>query len=179
MGKVIPTIKSSSKKTPLFDNHLEVQRDRLGYSTALEQLEARYRKSLLHQKEKITREIKSVYDSRDRELKSEVDTLKSALKSETERLVESGYNLHRQTTLATDQQIVNPGEYHVSFLLAIKTAIQRIIKARKSIEESSQWLQLHNQKGKKKGTFWNTLNSKKGGSKFLLSSEHYLTRSAG
>jgi hypothetical protein len=180
MGKATPTIKSSSKKTPLFDNHLEVQRDGIGYSAStLEQLEARYRKNLLHQKEKITREVKSVYDSRDKELKSEVDSLRKVLKSEVEQLVEAGHDLHQQTTLATDQQIVNPGRYHVGFLLAVRTTIQKIIKARKSIEESSQWLQIHNQRGKKKGSFWNTFTSNKGGSKFLLSSEHYLTRSAG
>lgn len=178
MGKATPVTKRDNKKSPLFDNRLELQRD--GYSvSALEKLEARYRRNLQQQKEKVAREIKSVYDSRDRELKSEIEALQKLIKSEVNQLVKASHNLHRQTSITISQPIANPGKYHIGFLKTIRTVIEKIIKARKNIDESSHWLEACNQKGRKKGLFWNTFTGKKAGSKFLLSPEHYLTRSAG
>ena len=176
MGKAVPIIKSNPKKNPLSDNHLEVQRDPLGQtSSTLEALEAHYRKSLFHQKEKVEREIKNVYDSRERNLRADVQ----ALKEEIGQVIKASQKLHHQAEIAVSQEVVNPGIYHINFFSKIKFLIQKVIQSKKNIEESVEWLQAQNQRGKKKGKFWSTFTSNKGGSKFLLSSEHYLTRSAG
>jgi len=176
MGKTVPIIKNNPRKNPLSDNHSEVQRDRIGHSSStLEALEARYRKNLFHQKEKVAREIMNVYDSRERNLKAEVQ----ALKEEIGQVIKAGQKLHHQAEIAVSQEIINPGVYHINFLSKIKFLIQKVVQSRKNIEESVEWLQTQNQRGKKKGKFWSTFTGNKGGSKFLLSSEHYLTRSAG
>lgn len=176
MGKTTPVIKGNFKKIPVSDNYLEIQRDTVGRPlSTLEALEARYRKNLFHQKEKITREIKNVFDSRDRALRNEIQILKE----EIILTMQTGQKVSHEADIAVSQEIVNPGIYHIEFLSKIRSLIQKVIQARKNMENSAEWLQTQNQRGKKKGQFWSTFTSNKGGSKFLLSSEHYLTRSAG
>jgi hypothetical protein len=179
MGKATASTKKSLKKVFSSDNRLEIQRDRPDYSSVMESLEARYRKNLFFQKEKTARELKSVYDSKDRDLKNEVEALRMTLEKETEKLARASSSLYQQTKTAVSEKIEKPGNYHLGFFTAIFTLIRKVSQARKSIEESADWLQLYNQKSKKKGRFWDTYTGKRGGSKFLLSSEHYLTRSAG
>ena len=158
MGKTTPVTKGSVKKNPASDNYLEMQRNSIGRPLpSLEALEARYRKSFFHQKEKISQEIKSVFDSRDRALKNEVRTLKEeiALTMQTEK------KISREVDIAVSQEIVSPGTYHVEFLSKIRSFIQKIIRARRNMENSTEWLQVQNHRGKKKGQFWSTFTSNK------------------
>lgn len=82
-------------------------------------------------------------------------------------------DLAQETRIAAIQAPVNPGIYHVLFF---EKLISFIRSFRKKIEEASVWLQASNKRAQKKG--W-VANYKKGGAKYLLSSEHYLSRSAG
>ncbi len=83
-------------------------------------------------------------------------------------------NLAQETQIAIMQAPADPGIYHVIFFEKLLEFIQSF---RKKIDEAGVWLQAVNKRSAKKNK-WGA-NYKKSGSKYLLSSEHYLQRSAG
>ena len=96
-----------------------------------------------------------------------------AVMQETVTLVQVTQNLAEETQIAAMQAPVEPGIYHLFFFEKLLEFIQSF---RKKVEEASSWLHSVNTRAQKKN-YWNRY--KKHGSKFLLSGEHYLTRSAG
>lgn len=122
----------------------------------------------------IRRELEEIYNARERELKLQVE----ALKEEIRQINLSGEKVEKEIVIAAEEVPPQPSQYHFNFLLHLKSLILRIRKLRRRMEESAEWLAAWNRRAKKKGFFWRTFASKKGGAKFLLSSEHYLTRSA-
>lgn len=130
--------------------------------------EERFRKQImferrLHQEEKIRIERKS------NELRMQL----RALMKEVVVLAESTQSLGEQTKIASLQAPVEPGLYHIIFF---EKLLEFIKSFRKKIEEASVWLHASNNRAQKKN-YW--ARYKKHGAKFLLSGEHYLTRSAG
>ena len=73
------------------------------------------------------------------------------------------------------QAPANPGVYHIVFFEKLLDFIKTF---RRKIENADVWLQSSNKRAEKKN-FWGTFTSKKGGTKFLLSQEHYVARSTG
>jgi len=96
-----------------------------------------------------------------------------AVMQETVTLVQVTQNLAEETQIAAMQAPVEPGIYHLFFFQNLLDFIQSF---RKKVEEASVWLHSTNSRAQKKN-YW--ARYKKHGSKFLLSGEHYLTRSAG
>ncbi|MCH7641351.1 hypothetical protein IID22_04095 [Patescibacteria group bacterium] len=89
-------------------------------------------------------------------------------------VVEKTKDLSDETKIAAMQAPIEPGVYYVIFF---EKLLEFIKSFRKKIEESSVWLHATNKRAAKKNV-WGA-NYKKQGAKYLLSSEHYLTRSAG
>lgn len=96
-----------------------------------------------------------------------------ALMSEASKIAQSAGNLSEQTKVATQELPVNPGEYHIAF---IQNLIEYIQTFRKKIDSAVNWLAESNKRSQKMG-YW--AKYKKHGASFLLSGEHYVSRSAG
>jgi len=137
-----------------------------------EVLEKKYRERFLFHINRIKREEKEIYSRDKRETELEI----KALQKEVGNLAQQTDRLEKHLQVATKQTIVNPNIYDLSFLQQLRSLIKHF---RAKIEDASVWLATLNQKSKKRSRFWNIFANKKGGAKFLLSSEHYLTRSAG
>lgn len=97
----------------------------------------------------------------------------NALQQELLSLAQSTQNLGVETQVAAMSAPVEPGIYHVNY---IEKMIGFIKSFRKQINNSAIWMQESNKRAQKKN-YW--AKYKKSGSKFLLSADHYLTRSAG
>ena len=117
----------------------------------------------LRQEEKILVEKKS------NELKLQLQ----AITQEVIALAVTTQELGNEIEIAAVQAPTNPGIYHVVFFEKLLSFIKSF---RKKIESASVWLYASNKRAEKRN-FWGLY--KKHGSKFLLSPDHYLQRSAG
>jgi len=96
-----------------------------------------------------------------------------ALMQEVSVLAETTEGLGQETKVAAMQAPAEPGVYH---LIYFEKLLEFIKSFRKKIEDARVWLHATNKRAQKKN-YWSRY--KKHGGKFLLSGEHYLTRSAG
>jgi len=127
--------------------------------------------------EKVKRTEKELYNGKNRQLEKETKVLLEQTVKELKELKKANASLGKEVEKAVFNPPKEPSPYFFSFLLHIRKMIRGI---REAVESSGTWLAAQNERKNKKGAFWNTfLNKKKGGSQFLLSSEHYVTRSAG
>ena len=88
-------------------------------------------------------------------------------------LAEKTQDLGSEVQIAAMQAPVEPGVYHIIFF---EKLLEFIKSFQKKVEEAAVWLHASNKRAEKKN-YW--ARYKKHGGKFLLSGEHYLTRSAG
>ncbi len=98
----------------------------------------------------------------------------NAVREEILVLAQKTQDLSEETYVAAMQAPIEPGLYHVIFFEKLLDFIKSF---RKKIEESAVWMHSLNVRARKKNV-WGQ-NYKKGGASYLLSSEHYLQRSAG
>jgi len=117
----------------------------------------------------LLREEKEISVQKSNELKLRLQ----ALMQEVLALAKSTQSLGEKVEVAAMQAPAQPGVYHLVFFEKLLSFIRNF---RKNIEDASLWLQASNKRAEKKN-FWAIY--KKHGSSFLLSGEHYLTRSAG
>ena len=106
-----------------------------------------------------------------------INDLRIQLKTLQEEILVLSQNtqdLAEETQIAAMQAPGEPGSYHVLFF---EKLLEFIKSFRKRIEEAGVWLHATNKRAAKKNA-WGA-NYKKHGAKYLLSGEHYLTRSAG
>lgn len=96
-----------------------------------------------------------------------------AITVEVQKLASETQGLAQETQIAAMQAPIEPGVYHIVFF---EKLLEFIRSFRKKVHEASTWLHASNKRAGKKN-YWSKY--KKHGAKFLLSSEHYLTRSAG
>lgn len=89
-------------------------------------------------------------------------------------LAQKTENLAQETQTAAMQVTVEPGIYHVLFF---EKLLEFIKSFSRKIEEAQIWLHAVNRRAAKKNA-WGA-RYQKHGSKYLLSGEHYLQRSAG
>lgn len=126
------------------------------------------KKQLTHERRLAEEEIRRV-EKKSNELKVQLH----ALMQEVTTLADTTQDLAEETQIAAMQAPVEPGVYHLIFF---EKLLEFIKSFRKKIEEAKVWLQASNKRAQKKN-FW--ARYKKHGGKFLLSPDHYLTRSAG
>lgn len=98
-----------------------------------------------------------------------------ALMQEVGELAKVTQNIGQDIEIASIQAPANPGVYHLIFF---EKLLEFIKTFRRKIENADVWLQSSNKRAQKKD-FWGTFSSKRGGAKFLLSQEHYVSRSTG
>jgi hypothetical protein len=118
---------------------------------------------------KIFQEEKNLIEKRTNELRMQL----KVLTDEVVLLAKSTQNLSQEVTIAANQIAAEPGVYHVFFFERI---IEFIRSFRNKIEDTTLWMGSANKRAEKKN-YWSKY--KKHGGKFLLSADHYLSRSAG
>jgi len=116
------------------------------------------------------KEWESVYNAKNKQIERQIEQIREELKSLAKEIVKYDQNIKQ----AIQTQVVNPGVYHVTFFEHIRQIISLI---RKNVSDANNWLAVYNKRSKSKGTFWK--NAKTGGSAYLFSSEHSVTRSIG
>jgi len=118
---------------------------------------------------KLRQEESSLVETKSNELRVELH----ALTQEIQKLVASTQEISQEVKIASFQAPIEPGIYHLIFFQKL---LEFIKSFRKKIEDSSVWLNGTNTRASQKD-YWQKYE--KHGSKFLLSADHYLTRSAG
>lgn len=98
----------------------------------------------------------------------------NAIQQELLTVVKSTQELAEEVQIAAMTAAVEPGLYHIIFFEKLLSFIKSF---RAKIQEARTWLFAVNKRSQKKN-MWGQ-NYKKHGAKYLLSSEHYLQRSAG
>jgi len=155
------------------DNILEILRD-LGGSQARpspeeispEEISRRYQEQFW----RVRRQEQLVFSRDEQETKLQI----KAILEELKKLADSTKNLTKEVEIAAKQIPVEPGVYHLSFFEKLR---QTILIFKQRIEESANWLAAFNQKAKKRNFYWAQV--RKSGTKFMLSSERYMSTSAG
>jgi len=166
----------NQQSKPWSDNFLEIlKKNSSGFPKEPASREQYLRRRLFA--ERVQKTEQEIYNGRQRELNQQTQALLAELREEIQNLKQSEKSLVREVEKAVEAPPLAPSPHYLSFLEHIKTIV---VKLREKVENASSWLAAWNQKQRKRGFFWNTfLARKKGGVQFLLSSEHYLTRSAG
>lgn len=97
-----------------------------------------------------------------------------AIQEKTIQIAGELTELSQEVKIATIQNVVEPGVYHLNFFQKIMSFLE---KFKKNISQANLWLASANKKAQKRRTFWGQVS--KGGAQRLLSSEDYSQRSAG
>ncbi len=118
---------------------------------------------------KLTEEEKAISAQKTNELRVQLQ----ALMQELLTLAQSTQGLGKEVEVAAMQAPAQPGIYHLIFFEKLLDFVRSF---RKKIDNASVWLQSSNKRAEKKN-YWAMY--KKKGSSFLLSPDHYLSRSAG
>jgi len=114
-------------------------------------------------------ESKVLFSYTDESLRKEID----GVRQELQMLVASMGKVEAQIEQAMMDNIVDGGVYHLNYFQKLKTWIKFM---RKSLEDSSAWLQLSSGR-KSKGYFWT--QEGKSGTKYSMSSERNVQMGAG
>ena len=131
------------------------------------------------EKEKIRNQIsieRRLFEEEKIQVQKKTNELRIQLRAITEEvysLAKTTQELSEEVQVASMQAPIEPGVYHVIFF---EKLLEFIKSFRKKIEEGSLWLHTSNKRAQKKN-YWTRY--KQYGGKFLLSADHYLTRSAG
>ena len=127
------------------------------------------KKQLVYER-RLRKEEQILVEKRTGELKMQIN----AIHVEIMKVAKITPRLSQEITVAALSVSSDPSEYELSFLEKIFTFIQDF---RLNIENTYYWLASANKRAVKKNR-WGA-NYKKYGAKYLLSGEHYLSRSAG
>jgi hypothetical protein len=119
---------------------------------------------------RLLEEERVLVERKTNELKIHLEVIQTELIT----LADKTEDLAEETQIAAMQAPIEPGAYHVVFFEKLLGFIKSF---RKKIEEAGEWLHASNKRASKKN-MWGQ-NYKKYGAKYLLSGEHYLSRSAG
>jgi len=120
--------------------------------------------------ERSRREIEVVVEENKEQLALKVQ----AVRQEIANLAKQVMRLDEAVKEAVMVAPVDPGVYHEGFFEKLRNFL---IKAGQDFKKAAVWLEGSTGRAKKKQGFWGKYKSQ--GSKFYLSQEHYLTRSAG
>lgn len=119
----------------------------------------------------IAEQDKKALENKQRELEAVVEQLKLEVK----KLTVATSDLDSDLSHATMENIPEANEYQVSFLVRLKNLV---IAFRRNINEASCWLDSFSKKSKKQKNsgYWKNLKNK-GGTKYMMSDEHSVSRS--
>ena len=143
---------------------------KLDLQELLRRREAKLKQQERTRHENIRREEKIIYSREQQQIKLQIKTLQEKIK----QLAKEQAGLMAEAEKAAFQAVANPGTYHLNFF---ERLINLLELARKKISESKTWLQLSNQRSKRRSHYWGQV--KKSGTKFMLSQERYMATQSG
>lgn len=146
-----------------------------GESVSLEKAYTGEHERLIKEKRQVSH-LRRLESEEKVQVEQKANTLKlqlNALQQELLKLAQSTASLTKEAQAAAMTAPVEPGVYHIMFF---EKLLEFVKSFRKKINSSSLWLHATNKRAEKKN-YW--ARYKKHKSKFLLSPDHYLTRSAG
>jgi hypothetical protein len=111
-----------------------------------------------------------LYDRRQQEIEAQIKALRDELRLLAQELGQLGSSVQ----IAIDQEIENPGTYHISYFEKLK---KFIINLRKQVSQSANWLEISSQRKQAKRYYWGQV--KKSGTKYMLSSERNMVTQTG
>jgi hypothetical protein len=134
------------------------------------------REKIEFQRKQITLERRLLQEERSRTEKktNELKIQLKVLQDELIVLADKTEGLAQETQVAAMQATVEPGVYHIIFF---EKLLEFVGSFSKKIEQAAVWLQETNKRASKRNA-WGAAY-KKHGAKYLLSGEHYVSRSAG
>lgn len=163
------TSSSSNQKTNRFFSIEEILRRRQENNTEQTSSNENLKKTFFERAKE--ENLKVVYSA---EEKARINEIKS-IREELKKLIKKSEHLDLQIRRAVYQPTIDNSKYELSFLTSLKQFIGNIFR---QIEDASSFLAEARTKRRKRNRFWNTVNDKKkGGSQYLLSPEHYASRS--
>lgn len=112
----------------------------------------------------------NVFDRRKEEAKMRIRVIQDELKALAKDL--AGFDDQLQKVV--EEEIVNPGTYHVNFFEKIR---KLVILMRQRVQESENWLIALTERSQKQQGYWGQVQ--KSGTKFMLSQERYMATQAG
>lgn len=131
------------------------------------QIEARQK----HQLENQLKREQLVFSRKDEQAKLQIKSIQEELK----KLAQETQGLSQEVKKAVFNGVIEPGVYHFNFFDRIRNLI---ILMRKQVAESRSWLQTFNRRKKhRQGFYW--AQSKKSGTKYMLSQERTLATQTG
>lgn len=158
-----------SGELPPTDEVQEIQREE-------QALERKFEEKVIPQLYYLQKEQREIYSREKRERDREV----KVLQNEVEKLTQAAENLQGKLEKNLDIAVQRPSTessvYELNWLRRLKRAIKKFTA---EIENASLWLSAFAQKRAKRGFFWSQASSKKGGAKYMFSSEHSVARSVG
>lgn len=113
---------------------------------------------------------KPLFDRRQEEVKAQIKALQDELKALAQDIKSLGVG----TQKAIEEEVVNPGSYHISFFEKLRNFV---VALRKQVKESGNWLELSAQRKQAKNVYWG--NVKKSGTKYMMSQERTLATQTG
>lgn len=111
-----------------------------------------------------------VFDRKQEEAKAKIE----AIKEQLQLLIKELAGMDKELEKAIEEEIVNPGTYHVNYFEKIR---KFLIDLRKRVADSANWLEMSNQRKAAQQGYWGQV--RKSGTKFMLSQERTLATQAG
>ncbi len=113
---------------------------------------------------------KPLFDRQTEETKAQIKAIQDELKALARDMASLGTSLQQ----AIEEEVVNPGAYHVSFFEKLRTFI---VQLRKQVSESANWLEASSARKAAKNSYWGKVQ--KHGTKYMLSDERSKATQAG
>lgn len=126
--------------------------------------EERSRLQQIHRKEEL------IFSRKQEEIKREIEAIQEELK----KLIGEATGLAQEMEIALEQNVVEPGVYHLNFFDKLR---QLLILLRKKVADSHTWMHTVNSRSEHRSFFWGQVG--KSGTKFMLSQERYMSTQAG
>jgi len=168
------TNKTNKKAQSFIEAFKKTSADKPGSKLDLQELlkrrETKIRQQERTRHETIRREEKIIFSREQQQVKLQIQTLQQKIK----QLAKEQTGLMKEAEKTAFQAVANPGVYHLNFF---ERLINLLELARKKISESKTWLQLCNQRSKRRNHYWGQV--KKSGTKFMLSQERSMATQTG
>ena len=139
-----------------------------------EYLRSNERRTKAHQQVKYEYEQQEtvIFNRRQEEVDKKISEIKVELKK-----IQAGLDvIDTSTQTVINQEIVNPGTYHLNFFEKLLKFLQHM---RKRVVESRHWHSINSQRSTTKSYYWKQANNKIGGTKFMLSQERQVATQTG
>lgn len=113
-----------------------------------------------------------LFNRRNEEVKRKIEEIQKELKKLAGEIV----HLNQSTQTAIEEEVVDPGTYHMNFF---EQLLSFLVGLRKRVTESRHWASMAQNRSKTKSYYWKQADKKAGGTKYMLSQERQVATQTG